>query len=279
MCNAGFETLDEGYVAKFLVEEGTKDIPGGVPVVVIAESQDDVAAFADFQPSGGATAAASAPSGGSEAAPSASGSAAPAAVAAVRSSKMGPAARMALANAKLSADQVQPTGPQGIVTKGDVLSAIAGGATPAAAAPAAAKATARATVAPAASTAAPKAAAAAAPSGPESGEYTPFGRVKRGERYTDIPTSNMRRVIAKRLLQSKVETPAIYVTGIARLGPLSTLRSALKQSGVKASVNDFVIKAVAKALQAVPGACAGWDDKAEEIKRCGACPSGGLLST
>lgn len=278
MCNAGFETLDEGYVAKLLVEEGTKDIPVGVPVVVIAESQDDVAAFADFQPSGGATAA-SAPSGGSEAAPSASGSAAlaPAAAAAVRSSKMGPAARMALANAKLSADQVQPTGPQGIVTKGDVLSAIAGGAAPAAAAPDASKAAPNAAVAPAASTVAPK--AAAAPSGPESGEYTPYGRVKRGERYTDIPTSNMRRVIAKRLLQSKVETPAIYVTGTARLGPLSTLRSALKQSGVKASVNDFVIKAVAKALQAVPGACAGWDDKADEIKKCGACPSGGLMST
>ena len=79
----------------------------------------------------------------------------------------------------------------------------------------------------------------------------------------------MRRVIAKRLLQSKVETPAIYVTGSARLGPLSSLRGVLKQSGLKASVNDFVIKAVAKALQAVPGACAGWDAKAEEVRRYG----------
>lgn len=252
---AGFETLDEGFIAKLLVADGTNDIPVGVPVVVIVENKEDVAAFADFQP--GASSAASPPA--SSAAPAD----APVAATVPRSSKMGPAARMALENAKLTADQVQPTGPKGIVTKADVLAAIAGGTTPAAtpAAPVAAKA------APAAT----PAAKAAAPAGGVPGEPNSFGRVQRGERYTDIPTSNMRRVIAKRLLQSKVETPAIYVTGSARLGPLSSLRAALKQTGMKVSVNDFVIKAVAKALQAVPGACAGWDAKAEEIKRYDAC--------
>lgn len=246
------------------MEEGTKDIPVGVPVVVIVESQDDVTAFADYKSE--ATPAAAPAAAAPEAAAAAPSTSTTVTAVVTRSSKMGPAARMALENAKLTADQVQPTGPQGIVTKADVMAAIAGGAVPAAPTASTQAATAPAAKAPAAATPAPAPSAAGRQAQP-----SPLGRLPHGERYIDIPTSNMRRVIAKRLLQSKVETPAIYVTASARLGPLSSLRAALKKINVKASVNDFVIKAVAKALQAVPGACAGWDATSEEIKRYAKC--------
>ena len=49
-----FEMQDEGFVAKLLFEEGTKDIPLGVPLAIIVDEEDDIAAFKDYQPTGGA---------------------------------------------------------------------------------------------------------------------------------------------------------------------------------------------------------------------------------
>jgi pyruvate dehydrogenase E2 component (dihydrolipoamide acetyltransferase) len=271
-CAAGFETQDAGIVAKLLVEDGTKDIAVGMPVAVLVDSADDVPAFASYT-----AAAGGAPTGGAPK-PSATGQSSGAAAAAEgapdsppRSAKMGPAARMALENASLSASDVRPTGPQGIITKGDVLAAIASGAAPKARHAAQARAASQAEPAAASASPSPPPArsAPAAASTAAAADSAPLTspRVRRGERYTDVPVSNMRRVIAKRLLQSKVETPAVYVTGGASLNALSSLRGALKAAGVKVSVNDFVIKAVGKALRAVPGACAGWDAKAERIQR------------
>merc|ERR1740117_2114442 len=53
-----FDSAEDGYVAKFLVEAGTADIPLGTPVVVMCEEEDDVAAFADFVPTAAAPQAA-----------------------------------------------------------------------------------------------------------------------------------------------------------------------------------------------------------------------------
>lgn len=66
----GFETPEEGYLAKILVPAGSKDVPIGKLVCIIVESQEDVAAFKDFQDSGTASAPApSAPSAAPKAAP------------------------------------------------------------------------------------------------------------------------------------------------------------------------------------------------------------------
>ena len=117
-------------IAKFLVPNDTKDIAIGKPMIVVVESEGDVPAFADYSPEssagGGSGEAAGAPQpssadAGSEAQPAASGP---------RSDRLGPAARMALANHGLSASDVTPTGPNGIVTKEDVLNAVASGAKP-----------------------------------------------------------------------------------------------------------------------------------------------------
>jgi pyruvate dehydrogenase complex dihydrolipoamide acetyltransferase long form len=70
--------------------------------------------------------------------------------------------------------------------------------------------------------------------------------------YTDHPLSSMRSVIAQRLTQSKQTSPHGYVTAAANIDAVLRLRKDFERRGVKVSVNDFVIKAVATALQHVP---------------------------
>ncbi|GJJ09520.1 hypothetical protein Clacol_003743 [Clathrus columnatus] len=79
--------------------------------------------------------------------------------------------------------------------------------------------------------------------------------------YTDIPLSNMRRVIGQRLTTSKQEVPHYYVTVNIDMGRLLKLREVFNQKlekSDKLSVNDFVIKACALALRDVPEANAAW---------------------
>jgi pyruvate dehydrogenase E2 component (dihydrolipoamide acetyltransferase) len=72
----------------------------------------------------------------------------------------------------------------------------------------------------------------------------------------------VRQIIAKRLLESKLTAPSLYVTADVSLNKLEALRESLKAGGAKVSVNDFVVRAVALALRDVPEANAFWDSKA-----------------
>uniref|UniRef100_A0A7E4ZT65 2-oxoacid_dh domain-containing protein n=1 Tax=Panagrellus redivivus TaxID=6233 RepID=A0A7E4ZT65_PANRE len=74
----------------------------------------------------------------------------------------------------------------------------------------------------------------------------------RGEKFTDIPLTNMRKTIAKRLTDSKHNIPHSYVAADLQADKLTALRKKLAKDGVKVSVNDFLIKAVGLALRAVP---------------------------
>jgi pyruvate dehydrogenase E2 component (dihydrolipoamide acetyltransferase) len=82
--------------------------------------------------------------------------------------------------------------------------------------------------------------------------------------YTDTPVSSMRRVIGQRLTQSKQELPHYYVTVDVDMTKVTKLRAVFneslagKEGGVKLSVNDFVMKAVALALAEVPEANSAW---------------------
>ncbi|KAG8844852.1 pyruvate dehydrogenase complex dihydrolipoamide acetyltransferase component (E2) [Tulasnella sp. 330] len=82
--------------------------------------------------------------------------------------------------------------------------------------------------------------------------------------YTDMPVSNMRKVIASRLLQSKLELPHYYVTVDVDMGKTNKLREvfnkslAEKEGGAKLSVNDFIVKASAMALKDVPDVNSAW---------------------
>lgn len=76
---------------------------------------------------------------------------------------------------------------------------------------------------------------------------------------TDVPLTGMRRAIARRLTESKTTVPHFYVTAHCNVGELLELRKRVNSAiETKVSVNDFVLKAVAGALRAVPEANAIW---------------------
>lgn len=80
--------------------------------------------------------------------------------------------------------------------------------------------------------------------------------------YVDIPLTNMRRTIGSRLTQAKVEAPHYYLTVDVNMDKVTKLREVFNKSladkGTKLSVNDFIVKAVAKALEDVPEANSAW---------------------
>ena len=80
--------------------------------------------------------------------------------------------------------------------------------------------------------------------------------------YTDIPLSNMRRTIAARLAESKIQAPHFYLTVDIQMDKVMKLREvfnkSLAEKGAKLSINDFVVKAVAKALEDVPEVNSAW---------------------
>ncbi|RHY33630.1 hypothetical protein DYB32_001486 [Aphanomyces invadans] len=78
--------------------------------------------------------------------------------------------------------------------------------------------------------------------------------------FIDLPLSNMRKIIAKRLTASKVTVPHAYASIDCEIDSIMKLRARLKkQHGVAVSLNDFLLKAVASALRDVPEANCGWD--------------------
>jgi pyruvate dehydrogenase E2 component (dihydrolipoamide acetyltransferase) len=100
------------------------------------------------------------------------------------------------------------------------------------------------------------------------------GRVMRNPmEVTRIPNNNMRKIVAKRLTESKQTVPHFYLTVECELNRLSDVRKEInfdaeanagkdKKPAYKLSVNDFVIKAAAMALKKTPAANASWSDEA-----------------
>ncbi|XP_060015405.1 pyruvate dehydrogenase protein X component, mitochondrial isoform X3 [Lagenorhynchus albirostris] len=77
--------------------------------------------------------------------------------------------------------------------------------------------------------------------------------------FTEIPTSNIRRVIAKRLTESKRTVPHAYATTDCDLGAVLKVRQNLVRDDIKVSVNDFIIKAAAVTLKQMPSVNVSWD--------------------
>lgn len=81
--------------------------------------------------------------------------------------------------------------------------------------------------------------------------------------FTDIPHSGMRRTIARRLIESKASIPHFYLSADCRMDRLLALRAEINAAGTrKISVNDFIVKAVAAALQSVPDMNVSWTEAA-----------------
>uniref|UniRef100_A0A667HGE8 Dihydrolipoamide acetyltransferase component of pyruvate dehydrogenase complex n=1 Tax=Lynx canadensis TaxID=61383 RepID=A0A667HGE8_LYNCA len=77
--------------------------------------------------------------------------------------------------------------------------------------------------------------------------------------FTEIPASNIRRVIAKRLTESKSTVPHAYATTDCDLGAVLKARQSLVRDDIKVSVNDFIIKAAAVTLKQMPDVNVSWD--------------------
>ncbi|NGQ90884.1 pyruvate dehydrogenase complex dihydrolipoamide acetyltransferase [Rhodobacter sp. HX-7-19] len=235
-----FEAVDEGTVGRILIAEGTAGVKVNTPIAVLVEEGES----ADAAP---APVKASAPAAApAAAAPVAAAAPAPAAP------KVGgarvfasPLARRIAAEKGLDLTKVQGSGPHGRIVKADVEGAkpVAASAAPAAA--------------PVAAAAAP--APAAMPTGPAAETVL---KMYQGRAFTEVPLDGMRRTIAARLTEAKQTIPHFYLRREVRLDALMAFREQLNKQletrGVKLSVNDFIIKACALALQAVPDANAVW---------------------
>ena len=233
-----FEAVDEGVISQILVAEGTDGVKVGTVIAVIAGEDEDL------REAKAAPAAAPAPVPAKDVAPAEAGAATvsappPAVPASAGTTNVGdrikasPLARRLAAEQGIDLRALTGTGPGGRIVKADVEGAPAGAAAPSA------------TTAPAPAAAAP--AAAPAPAGP----IPDFGIP-----HEDEKLSGMRKTIARRLSQSMQDAPHIYLTVDIRLDALLKLRGELNASlesrGVKLSVNDMLIKALAVALERVP---------------------------
>jgi pyruvate dehydrogenase E2 component (dihydrolipoamide acetyltransferase) len=243
-----FEAVDEGVIGKILVEEGSAGVKVNAPIAVLLAEGESAEDAAPAKP------AAEAPKAAEKAAPAAAlaATAAPAAPKGADGGRVfaSPLARRIAADKGLDLSAIKGTGPHGRIVKADVTGATAGAAPKPAAAPAAA------TAAPAE---APKAAAAAMPTGPDASQVM---RMYEGRDYEEVKLDGMRRTVAARLTEAKQTIPHFYLRRDIKLDALMKFRGQLNKQlegrGVKLSVNDFIIKACANALQQVPAANAVW---------------------
>ncbi len=241
-----FESFDAGYVLKLVAEEG-ETLALGAPIAVLGkEGEDPEAALAAFKPSAEPAAAEEdvvpdeAPEEPEPAPAPASSSAAATTVIADPSADApdsdripaSPLARRLAREAGIPLSAIAGSGPHGRVIKADVERAVAEGVTPPAQAP------------------------ARAPGVTVSAETDEHGRPYVSKADRTIPLSQMRKTIVKRMGQSKREAPHIYLTMPIRMDRVVAMRkelnAALKDQGAKVSFNDFILKAVARALRVHP---------------------------
>jgi pyruvate dehydrogenase E2 component (dihydrolipoamide acetyltransferase) len=216
-----FEAVDEGVIGAILVAAGTEGVKVNTPIATL---------LAEGETAGSAAVAAT-----------------PAPVAApVKDGTRvfaSPLARRIAADKGLDLKGVAGSGPHGRIVKADVE-----GAQPAA------KAAQAATAAPAAS-----AAPAAVAAGPATETIL---KMYQDRTFAEVKLDGMRKTIAARLTEAKQTIPHFYLRRDIELDALMAFRgqlnAQLESRKVKLSVNDFVIKACALALQAVPAANAVW---------------------
>jgi len=244
------EAIDEGILAKIVVQAGTNDVPVNELIAIIAQEGEDISAAP--APKTAAAPAAAAPVVSTPAAlhPEEARSAV---------SKNGnrifasPLARRIAGQGGLDLAAIAGSGPHGRIIEKDVKAALAGGAVKAAAAPA-----------PAAAPALP-APKAAAPAG-MSDEMTK--KLFAAGSFEEVPHDGMRKTIARRLSEAKSTIPHFYLSVDCDLDALLSLREQINKAApqkdgkpaYKVSVNDFVIKALALTLKAVPAANCTWTD-------------------
>jgi len=238
------EAVDEGTLGKIIVEEGTQNVAVNEVIAVLledGESADDIPAdvSSDVIPS-------EAEGSPSEPVEEDSSTAVPPVVAGGSSARndsnvagdrifASPLAKRIAADKGIDLAAIKGTGPRGRIVKADVENAKPGAA-------------------PATQT------ADAAPALAADEKVNEFGMV-----YTEAPVNNIQKITAKRLQEAKSTIPHFYLTVEIELDNLLAARKEINAAAdgeYKVSVNDFVIKACAMALQSYPAANVSWADDA-----------------
>ncbi|MEM9581090.1 MAG: pyruvate dehydrogenase complex dihydrolipoamide acetyltransferase, partial [Pseudomonadota bacterium] len=232
-----FEAVDEGVIGKLLVAEGTAAVKVNSPIAILLEEGES----ADTAVT--STAAAPAPTPTQSAVEPAAKAPAPAVAAPQKDGSRvfaSPLARRIAADKGLDLNRIAGSGPKGRIVKADVENAAASQAPAAAPAPATAP-------------------VAQAPAQTDPNTVT---RMYEGRSFTEVPLDGMRKTIAARLSEAKQTIPHFYLRRDIHLDALlkfrSQLNTQLEPRGIKLSVNDFIIKACALALQEIPDANAVW---------------------
>lgn len=240
----GFEVQEEGYLAKILISEGTRDVPLGTPLCIIVEKESDIGAFKDYVETGVVDVSTPPPAPTPTPVTAPVPSATPAVAASPAAPRKGrvfasPLAKKLAAEKGIDLAQVSGSGPDGRITRKDIESFVPPKVAPAAAA-------------------APSPAAARVAPTPAAAPAAPVGT------FTDIPISNIRKVIAQRLMLSKQTIPHYYLSVDVNMDQVLELRKELneevKAQNIKLSVNDFIIKASALACLKVPECNSSWMD-------------------
>ena len=218
------EAVDEGKLAKIYVPEGTEAVKVNTLIAAILEEDEDESALAGLG-DGVVSAAPVASEAKAEAVSNVVDLPKSAPVQSGERVFASPLARRIADQNNINIASVAGSGPHGRVIKSDVEAAMAGGG-------AAARA------------------------------VTAQPAVYGDAAYVEMPLNNMRKVIAKRLTESKQTVPHFYLTVDCNLDALLKLRSDVnaRLEDAKISVNDFIVRATALALMKVPASNASWHD-------------------
>src|SRR5215470_13856160 len=240
-----FEAVDDGRLGKILVPEGAEGIKVNQPIALLLSEGEDASALQDFAaPAPAAQSPAPRPP---EAAPAQAAPSAPLPAAKGNGRiSASPLARRMAQQAGLDLTALTGSGPQGRIVKADIEAALS------AAPPRAREPTPTQTV------------PVAAPAAPGVLTKERVLALAGNPPYTERPLTAMRRVIARRLAESKQTVPHFYLTVDCEIDELLKVRAELnsKSDAYRISVNDFVIRAAALALRQVPAANASWSDEA-----------------
>jgi len=238
------EAIDDGKIGKILVPEGAQGIKVNALIALLLGEDEDASALEKF---------AEAPPRPAPVTPSPPVENVAPAPAALRDRERGngrifatPLARRMAQQAGLDLAAIRGSGPQGRIVKSDIEATLSPGRL------------------------APAPASARTPTAPQPVPTAPVLSKERvaalagNPPYTERPLNAMRRVIARRLTESKQTVPHFYLTIDCAIDALLKIRSELnaKSDAYRISVNDFVIRAAALALRQVPAANASWSDEA-----------------
>ncbi|XP_061533585.1 pyruvate dehydrogenase protein X component, mitochondrial isoform X1 [Phycodurus eques] len=244
------ESNDDGIMAKILIEEGSRNVRLGTLIAVMAEEGQDWTQVEIPPPS--APPPAIHETIASVVPPAFSSPPSPPKIVPAGLLRLSPAARRILDTHGIDPKLATPSGPRGLITKEDALNLLKMSPGP--------KTTLM--TAPPCLSPAPTPAAIPPPPGnrPNIPPLSVPGKPDAPGTFTELPASNVRRVIAQRLTQSKTTIPHAYASVDCDMAAVMNLRKDLAKDLIKVSVNDFIIKAAAVTLKELPDVNVTWSD-------------------